>query len=55
MSLVLYGWLVAPLQMRDVLKCATTRCGALSVMMVGVLMMLMWLVDKLDSQDIVSI
>ena len=37
--------------MRDVLKCAITNSGALSVMMDGVLLMLMWLADKLDSPD----
>ena len=40
--------------MKDVLKCATTNSGALSVTMDGVQMMLMWLADRLDSPDSVG-
>ena len=40
--------------MKDVLKCAITNSGALSVMMDGEIPMLMWLADKLDSPDSVG-
>ena len=41
--------------MKDVLKCVTTNSGVLSVMMDGELLMLMWLADRLDSLDSVSL
>ena len=40
--------------MKDVLKCATTNSGVLSVTMDGELLMLMWLADRLDSLDSVT-
>ena len=35
--------------MKDVLNCATMTSGAQSVMMDGVMMMLLWPADKLDT------
>ena len=54
MSLDRSGLLEALLLMKDVLKCAITNSGALSVMMDGEIMMLTWLADRQDSPDSVG-
>ena len=51
--MVRYVWLEAMPQ-QDEWRCAITMCGAQSVMMVGMTMMLEWPADNLDCHSHVS-